>query len=103
MLQREIDKLRNEYQDLWQASAIVKWNTKSFISSFKEETFNVKELVFQHLKLQQKDATLSKIGKKIVSQWIDNNSVGPVRDMATETDLEKTTNRQCPMTYWKAY
>ena len=68
MQQGEIDKLCDEYQDPLQAFATVKWNTESLISSFKEETFDVKELALQHLKLQQKDATLSEIGEKRVSQ-----------------------------------
>ena len=67
MLQEEIEKLHNEYQDFPQDSATVKWNTKSFISFFKEKTFDVKELVLQHLKLQQKDDTLSEISEKKVS------------------------------------
>ena len=54
MLQGEIDKLRDKYQDPPQASATVKENTKSLISFFKEKTFDVKELVLQHLKIQQK-------------------------------------------------
>ena len=45
MLQGEIDKLRDEYQDFPQASATVKWNAKSFILFFKEKTIDVKELV----------------------------------------------------------
>ena len=75
MLQGEIDKLRDEYQDVPQAFTTVKWDTKSLISPFKDETFDVKELVPKHLELQQKDAILSKIGEKKVSQQNNNNSV----------------------------
>ena len=51
MLQGEVNKFRNKYQDFPQASATVKWNTESFISSFKKETFDVKKLVSQHFEL----------------------------------------------------
>ena len=52
MLQGEIDKLRDKYQDFPQVSATVKWDTESCISSFKEKTFDVKKQVLQKLKLQ---------------------------------------------------
>ena len=68
MLQRQIHKLHAEYQDLPQAAVTVKWNTESLISSFKEETFDIKLLVPQYPQLQKKDIILSEIGKKRVSQ-----------------------------------
>ena len=51
VLQREINKLCDKYQDFLQASATMKWDTESLISFFKEKTFDIKELVSQHLKL----------------------------------------------------
>ena len=59
MLQEEINKLCDKYPDFPQASATVKWNTKSLILYFKKASFDVKELVLQHFELQQKDPTLS--------------------------------------------
>ena len=50
-LQEEIDKLHNKYQDFLQASTTMKWDIKSLISSFKEKTFDIKELVPQYLEL----------------------------------------------------
>ena len=80
----------------------MKWETESLILSFKEETLNIKELISHHLEIQQKDTTLFKIGKKRVSQWVDNHSVPSIKDMAIQMDLEKTSSRQCPAKYWKA-
>ena len=80
----------------------MKWETESLILSFREETFDIKELILHHLEIQQKDTTLSKIGEKRVSQWVDNHSVPSIRDMATQMDLEKTSSGQCPTKYWKA-
>ena len=67
-LQEEIDKLREECQEPFQDSAMVEWETESLISSFREETFNIKELIRHHLEMKLKDTTLSKIGEKKVSQ-----------------------------------
>ena len=78
---------------------MVKWETESLISSFREETFNIKELIPHHLEIQQKDTTLSKIGEKRVSRWVDNHSVPSIRDMPTQMDLEKTSSGQCPAKY----
>ena len=102
MLQEEIDKLQEEYQEPLQDSATVKWKTKSLILSFREKTFNIKELIPHHLEIQQKDITLFEIGEKRVSQWVDNHSVPSIKDMATQMDLEKTSSGQCPAKYWKA-
>ena len=66
-LQEEIDKLREKCQEPLQDSATVKWETESLISSFREETFNIKELIPHHLEIQQKDITLPEIGEKRVS------------------------------------
>ena len=101
-LQEEIDKLQEECQEPFQDSATVKWKTESFILSFREETFDIKELIPHHLEIQQKDTTLSEIGKRRVSQWVDNHSAPSIKDMATQMDLEKTSSRQCPAKYWKA-
>ena len=101
-LQKEIDKLREECQEPFQDSATVKWETESLILSFREETFNIKELIPHHLEIQQNDTTLSKIGEKRISQWVDNHSIPSIRDMATQMDLEKTSSGQCPAKYWKA-
>ena len=100
-LQEEIDKLREECQEPFQDFATVKWETESLILSFREETFNIKELIPHHLEIQQKDTTLSKISEKKVSQWVDNHSIPSIRDMATQMDLEKTSSGQCPAKYWK--
>ena len=67
-LQEEIDKLREECQELFQDSATVKWETESLILSFREETLNIKELIPHHREIQQKDTTLSKICEKRVSR-----------------------------------
>ena len=80
----------------------MKWETESLILSFREETLDIKELIPHHLEIQQKDTTLSKIGEKKVSRWVNNHFVPSIRDMATQMDLEKTSNRQCPAKYWKA-
>ena len=81
---------------------MVKWETESLILSFREETFDIKELIPHHLEIQQKDTTLSEIGEKRVSQWVDDHSVPSIRDMATQMDLEKTSSGQYPAKYWKA-
>ena len=101
-LQEEIDKLREECQEPLQDSATVKWETESLILSFRERTLNIKELIPHHLEIQQKDITLSEIGEKRVSRWVDNHSVPSIREMATQMDLEKTSSGQCPAKYWKA-
>ena len=80
----------------------MKWETESLILSFREKTLNIKGLIPHHLEIQQKDTTLSEIGKKRVSQWVNNHSVPSIRDMATQMDLEKTSSGQCPAKYWKA-
>ena len=46
---------------------MMKWETKSLILSFREETLDIKELIPHHFEIQQEDITLSKIGKKRVS------------------------------------
>ena len=66
-LQEKIDKLQEECQEHFQDSATVKWETESLISSFREETLNIKELIPHYLKIQQIDTTVSKIGEKKVS------------------------------------
>ena len=81
----------------------MKWETESLILSIREETFDIKELILHHLEIQQKDTTLSKIGEKRVCQWVDNHSIPSIRNMATQTDLEKTSSGQCPAKYWKAW
>ena len=101
-LQEDIDKLQEECQKPLQDSVTAKWETESLILSFREETLDIKELIPHHLEIQQKDTTLSRIGKKRVSQWIDDHSIPFIRDMATQMDLEKTSSRQCPAKYWKA-
>ena len=80
----------------------MKWETESLISSFREETLNIKELIPYHFKIQLKNTTLSEIGEKRVSQWVDDNSIPSIRNMATQMDLEKTSSGQCPANYWKA-
>ena len=101
-LQEEIDKLRGECQEPFQDSATVKWETESLILSFREKTFDIKELIPHHFEIQQKDTTLSEIGEKRVSRWVDDYSIPSIRDMATQIDLEKTSSGQCPAKYWKA-
>ena len=101
-LQEEIDKLREECQELFQDSATAKWETESLILSFREKTLDIKELILHHLEIQQKDTTLSEIGEKRVSRWVDDHSVPSIRDMATRMDLEKTSSGKCPAKYWKA-
>ena len=101
-LQEEIDKLQEKCQEPFQDSATVKWETESLILSFREETFDIKELIPHHLEMQQKDTTLSEIGEKRFSRWVDNHSVPSIRNMATQMDLEKTSSGQCPAKYWKA-
>ena len=50
-LQEEIDKLQEECQEPLQDSAMVKWETESLISSFKEKILDIKELIPHHLEI----------------------------------------------------
>ena len=50
-LQEEVDKLQEECQEPFQDSTMVKWKTESLILSFREETFDIKELIPHHLEI----------------------------------------------------